>query len=153
MGLFKKITDKKILFTQINEHKYKLLINIIKESDDSLIINYIDDNIKKKITLKEEKILSNYRFIEKTKNLYYKKYIPVDPKGLIINEMELADAGIGGTAENQFSSDFYAPNDARNILSGNKTPPIIRRNKITDTITKSKKKIKKKKSDEKKDNL
>ena len=66
--------------------------------------------------------------------------------------MVTADVGVGSTAPDQFSSDFYAPNDARNIFGKGKGKfPITRRPKIKDTLMKSKptKKKTKKKSGKK----
>jgi len=146
---FKQLFNEDLLFSKKGEHKYKQVISLEK-SDNNYIISYIDSKVKKKINL-NEKSLNNYNFIQKTKNLFWKKYNKVDVSKLI-KEMTTGDAGVGGTSVDQFSDDFYAPDDARNIFgTTNKKMPVIRRNKITDTLTKTtKKKNKKKKSSGKK---
>lgn len=154
MGLFKRITEQNLMFTKRGEHKYKVLLNLEK-TDDSYIISYLDDKIKHKIKI-TEKSINDYVFLEKSKNFFYKKYLKVDPQDLI-KEMDTGGVGVGGTAPDQFSGDFYAPNDARNIwgTDSNKKPPMVRRPKITDTFNKSKKKKKNKdgnKKESKKDN-
>ena len=147
MGLFKKLFKNDILFSEKGENKFKLILNL-ESSDNSIIISYLDGKIKNKIQINEKKI-DNYKFIMKTDRLFYEKYKKVS-SDFIINEMDTAAAGVGGTADSQFSSDFYAPDDARNIFgTKNKKMPIVRRNKITDTFTKSKKKKKSKKNGKK----
>ena len=144
MGLFKKIFKNDILFSEKGKNKFKLILNLeSSKSDNSIILSYLDGQIKDKIKINEKKI-NDYNFIMKTDKLFYEKYKKVTPD-FLINEMDTAGVGVGGTADSQFSSDFYAPDDARNIFGGkNKKQPIVRRPKITDTITKTKKKKKRK---------
>lgn len=146
MAMFKKLFNENIMFTKKGEHKYKLVLNLEKK-DDSFIISYLDDKVKHKLQI-TEKSLGDYEFIQRTKNFFYKKYIKLNEK--TINEMVTGDAGVGGTAPDQFSSDFYAPGDARNLFGSGKSKfPMTRRPKITDTLTKKeedKPKKKKKKS-------
>jgi hypothetical protein len=143
MGLFKKLNEENIMFTKKGEHKYKLVL-ALESNKDSIIITYLDQNIKRKFQI-TEKSIDDYKFIQRTKNFFYKKYVDVDPK-TIIKEMVTGDAGVGGTAPDQFSSDFYAPGDARNLFGtkSNKKPPMVRRN-FPETIMKQGKKKKKKK--------
>lgn len=133
MALFKKLFNENILFTKKSERKYKLVLNLEKK-DDFFIISYLDDKIKHRLQI-TEKCLGDYEFIQKTKNVFYKKYRKLTEK--TINEMVTADAGVGSTAPDQFSSDFYAPGDARNLFGTGKSKfPMTRRPKITDTLTK-----------------
>lgn len=147
MGLFKRLFKNDILFSEKKENKFKLILNL-ESSDNSIIISYLDGKIKSKIQI-DKKNIDRYKFIMKNDRLFYEKYTKVTPD-FIINEMDTAVAGVGGTADSQFSGDFYAPNDARNIFgTKNKKMPIVRRNKITDTFTKTKKKKKTKKNEKK----
>lgn len=147
MGLFKKLNEESIMFTKRGERKYKLVL-ALESKKDSIIITYLDKNVKHKFQI-TEKSIGNYKFIQRTNNLFYKKYRDIDPQSLI-KEMDTGDVGIGGTAPDQFSGDFYAPDDARNIFGtkSNKKPPIVRRN-FPETIMKQGKK--KKKIDNKKE--
>jgi len=155
MGLFKKLMNENIMFTKKGDHKYKLILNLERKSQDSIIIHYVDDKIKHKIKITENS-LDDYDFIKRTKNFFYKKYIKLDTQ--TINEMVTGDAGVGGSeGADQFSADTYAKGDARNIFgTGNTKFPITRRPKIKDTLMKnvedkdSKKKKKKKKTSTKK---
>lgn len=166
MGLFKKIFSEDILVSEKNQHKYKLLLSL-ESKRDSYIISYLDNNCK--ITKEiNENDLQNLKFIQKTKNLYYKKFRDVDAD-TVLNEMDTGStgaggistdvAGVGGTASEPFSDDFYAPDDARNLFgSGDKKKkkgkkkkksgnlnkndpnfPTVQRPKITDMINNGKK--------------
>lgn len=128
--------NENIMFTKKGEHKYKLILNLERKSQDSIIISYLDDKIKHKVQITENS-LNDYEFIKKTKNFFYKKYIKLDSQ--TINEMVTGDAGIGGSADaNQFSADTYATGDARNPFgTGNTKFPITRRPKIKDTLMKN----------------
>lgn len=157
MGLFKKIFNEDILFSEKKENKYKLLLTL-ESNDDNYIISYVDKNCKITKTL-TEKDLNNLKFIQRTKNLYYKKFRDIDAE-TVLNEMTSGStgaggistdvAGVGGTADDQFSSDFYAPDDARNLFgTDNKKAkkkkkkdvnkndpnfPVVKRPKIKDMI-------------------
>lgn len=123
MGMFKKVFSEKVFFSESKKNKFKLLLNL-EYVDNKYILSYVDGNIKSTKTI-EEKELPKYVFIERTKNLYYKKFREVDPESLI-TEMDSGStgaggistdvAGVGGTADSQFSDDFYAPDDARNLF-------------------------------------
>jgi hypothetical protein len=147
MGLFKKLNEEHILFTKKGEQKYKLVL-AMESSKDSVIITYLDNNIKHKLQI-TEKSVDDYKFIERTNNFFYKKYKDVNPRS-IIKEMDTGGAGIGATGD-QFSSDSYATGDARNLFGNqNKKTPMVRRN-FPETIMKTKKKKKSKKKDGKKE--
>lgn len=141
MGFFKKLFKNDILFSEKRKNKFKLILNI-ESVKDSFIISYLDGKIKNKIVISEKQI-KDYMFIMKTENLFYEKYKKVSPD-FIINEMDTASANVDATGDTQFSGDFYAPNDARNLFGAkNKKLPIIRRPMITYTLSKSKKNKKK----------
>jgi hypothetical protein len=146
MGIFKKVFNETILFSKKGERGYRLILNL-ESNNNNIIIHYIEGKIKKKINISENNI-SNYKFLQKTNNLFYKKYKEITPNDLI-SEMDTGDAGIGGTSESPGSYSIdYADGDNRNVV-GNQFP-MTRRSKITDTFTKSKKKKKKKRSNGKK---
>lgn len=150
--MFKKLMNENVMFTKKGERKYKLILNLERKSQDSIIIHYVDDKIKHKLQI-TEKSLGDYDFIKRTKNFFYKKYVKLDTQ--TINEMVTGDAGVGSTAPDQFSGDFYAKGDARNPFgTGNTKFPITRRPKIKDTLMKNvedeKPKKKKKKKNGKK---
>lgn len=139
MSIFKKIYEEKTFFSKKHENKYSLVL-AIESSKDSFILTYLDGKIKSKLSIKKENI-SNYKFLQRTRNLFYNKYKPVSSDE-VIKEMVTGDVGIGGTAPDQWSGDFYAKGDARNVTS--QQFPMTRRPKITDTIFGGKKKKKKK---------
>jgi hypothetical protein len=139
MGLFRKIYNQKVIFSEKSNRNYKLLLSLESINND-YIITYVDDKINKRNVISKNN-LNKYVFLERTKNKFYKKYNKIDPLTLV-KEMDTGDVGIGGTADSTFSGDFYAPDDARNIFGGNKKPPIVKRPDITDQITKKKKKKK-----------
>ena len=136
MGLFKRLTEQNIMFTKQGEHEYKVVLSV-ESVKDSIIVTYLDGKNKQKLELTENS-LNEYRFIEKTKNLFYKKYKNIDPSSLI-KEMDTGGVGFGD-AGSVFSGDTYAPGDARvpKAIGG-----MTRRN-FPETITGSSKKTKKK---------
>ena len=154
MGLFKKIFNDNILFSEKTENKYKLLLSL-ESKKDNYIISYIDNNCKITREITEQQ-LDSLKFRQRTKNLYYNKFRDVDTT-TVLNEMDAGgaggistdSAGVGGTASEPFSDDFYAPNDARNLFgSGEKKNkkkakklnkndpkfPVVKRPKIKDMI-------------------
>lgn len=140
MGEFKKIFNENIMFSKKGERKYNMILNL-ESTDDSIIITYVEDKIKKKIKLSESNI-NNYNFIQRTKNLFYKKYNKISVND-IISEMDTGDAGIGGTATTAGVYEIdHAEGDNRMPYGGF---PVTRRPKITDTFLGKKKKKKKKK--------
>ncbi len=138
MGIFKKVFNETIMFSKKGERGYRLILTL-ESQNNNIIIHYLEGKIKKKINISENNI-SQYKFLQKTNNLFYKKYTEVNPNDLI-HEMDTGDAGIGGTATDPGSYEIpYADGDNRNVV-GNQFP-MTRRPKITDTFLKKKKKKK-----------
>lgn len=144
MSIFRKIVNEKYLFSEKGKNSFKLVLAIESAKNDEYILSYIDGKSKKKIKLNKEN-LQKYDFIKRTNNHFYKKYVKIT-ESEILNEMVTADVGVGGTAPDQFSGDFYAQGDARNIFGTNKQLPVIKRPKIKDTFLKTKKNAKKRKT-------
>jgi len=146
MGIFKKVFNETILFSKKGERSYRLILTL-ESINNNIIIHYLEGKIKKKINISENNI-SHYKFLQKTNNLFYKKYTEVNPNDLI-NEMDTSSAGIGGTATDPGVYEIpHADGDHRNVTDHQF--PMTRRSKITDTFLNKKKKKKKKKSNGKK---
>ena len=141
MGLFKKGFSEKVFFAEKKDCKFKVLLSL-ESKDNNVIISYLDGKSKRKRQI-TEKSLNDYLFVEKTKNLFYKKFKEINPSSLL-KEMDTGGAGIGGTATDMGAptSDTYATGDARlpKVIGG-----MTRRGKITDGINTPKEKKKKKK--------
>lgn len=148
-NLFKKIFENAILFKNNKTKNYNLVLEVNK-TDNQYIVTYLEGKINKKEIIDENNI-KNYSFLQKTNNYFYKKYKPVSITE-IIKEMDTSAAGVGGASDSQFSSDFYAKGDARNLFGKNSKPPIIKRPQIKDTFMKTEKKKKKKGEKEQKNN-
>jgi hypothetical protein len=112
MGLLKKLYNKRILFSEKNKRDYKLVLSLESDGDD-YIISYVNGKINRRDAL-SEKELNKYTFIEKTGNMFYKKYNVINPK-TIVTEMDTGGVGIGDTATDLGApnGDTYATGDAR----------------------------------------
>jgi hypothetical protein len=108
--------------------------------DEGIEVTYDDNYLDKTLVIKEEH-MEDYVFLKR-----FNKELKFNPFN-IIKEMDTGGAGIGGTADSTFSSDFYAPGDARvpNAIGSKKKKktPMIRRPKIEDQIALKRPKAKK----------
>ena len=128
--------------TRANSGEY-FTVSGVKKLEEGYEITYKKGGKDEKITLTKEQIIHEYLFLKRVTNGEGDHSFQRIPD--IIQEMDTSSAGIGGTADSTFSGDHIAPNDSRNIFGGSKNFPMTRRNKITDTLNKTKKKNKKNK--------
>jgi len=137
-SLIKETNVIQYSMTRLGSGVYRKISSVTK-LDEGIEITFVD-NYEDKTLVIENGHLVDYAFLKRTNNKM--EFNKID----IIKEMDTGAVGVGGTADSTFSSDFYAPGDARNIFGGNKKPKMAKRPKIEDQITtKRPKKAKKKK--------